>query len=164
MLGTPSRLYPWLYVGAITSAVDQWLTAPFFTHIVCVVQLRGRHPAEALGRSCFAYLPVGGESGGTLEPSQYAACDSLLEKAFAVMDHARSQGGKCLVHCEHGISRSAAVVAAYLIKRGLAASSDAALAFMRTTGKRPVRPARNFVTALKAYAGREASGGTCAIV
>ena len=161
MLGTPSQLYPWLYVGAHTSAVGPWLSTPFFTHIVCVVQLQGRHPAEALGPTCFAYLPVGGESGGTLEPSHYAACDSLLEKAFAVMDHARSHGGKCLVHCEHGISRSAAVVGAYLIKRGLAASSDAALAFMRS--KRPVKPARNFVAALKAYAAREAGGGTCAI-
>lgn len=39
----------------------------------------------------------------------------IEETAFAFIDGARNGGGKCLVHCLHGKSRSAFIVIAYVV-------------------------------------------------
>ena len=72
----------------------------------------------------------------------------VLEKALAAVDSARHYG-PVFVHCAQGVSRSAAVVAGFLIKtHGL--SLDAAIRLMRE--KRPqVKPNDAFMRHLAAY-------------
>jgi protein-tyrosine phosphatase len=41
--------------------------------------------------------------------------EAHLPRAFAFLREAKSVGGRCLVHCRKGISRSVAIVLAYLV-------------------------------------------------
>ena len=72
-----------------------------------------------------------------------------LEGAVECIDAALTRGKNVLVHCQQGVSRSATIVIAYLIrKRGM--TYDAAAAFVRQ--RRPcVKPNSGFVRSLKAY-------------
>ena len=72
-----------------------------------------------------------------------------LEGAVERIDAALKRGKNVLVHCQQGVSRSAAIVIAYLIrKRGM--TYDAAAAFVRQ--RRPcVKPNSGFVRSLKDY-------------
>jgi protein-tyrosine phosphatase len=54
-----------------------------------------------------------------------------LARAAAEIEQARSAAGRLLVCCALGYSRSAAVVAAWLLSSGRAASVDAAIAEIR---------------------------------
>jgi hypothetical protein len=175
---TPTPLMPWLYVGAATSAEGPWLH--FFTHIVCVCELAAQHPAAYRGSDNFALLPVPGSSGRTITPAQYRAYGALLAPAFAVMGSARRQGGRVLVHCEHGMSRSVCVVAAYLLAHpdalppGAAAGGGSAAGAGASPGQRVLafikskrgasNPAKGFVAAVEAFGssrgGSSGSGGS----
>lgn len=48
--------------------------------------------------------------------SQDLLGNNILEDAITYIEKVRKSGGRILVHCEVGISRSVAVVAAYLMK------------------------------------------------
>lgn len=54
----------------------------------------------------------------------------VLDDGIAFIDEARTQGGKVLVHCLQGISRSGAVLVAYIMKT-LCLRYDAALELAR---------------------------------
>ena len=73
----------------------------------------------------------------------------LLPYCFSFIDGAREKGGCCLVHCNAGVSRSAAVVIGYLMKnRNMTYLS--AYDYLKTL--RPaVRPNEGFVRQLIQY-------------
>ena len=67
------------------------------------------------------------------DPCQMAACLAFID--------AHAPQGAVLVHCKAGYSRSAAVVATWLLRRGRAADADSALALVREARPRlVVRP------------------------
>lgn len=69
-----------------------------------------------------------------------------LPSAFVFLDETKSSGGRCLVHCRSGASRSVAVVLAYLVMRERMRLSDA---WVLVHTQRPVaRPNRGFVEQL----------------
>ena len=190
---TPSAALPFLYLGAVNAAEGAWLQG-CFTHVVCVMELEpgARHPAQDLGPQRFAHLPVSGSCGRTICPARYAAYHALLPAAFAVINSARSSrggGARVLVHCQHGISRSAAVAAAYLLAHsdllpgapggsggggggGGAPTGAQALAFLKSR-REAVNPAKGLCAALEAYGkvlarrgggGGGGGGSDCAII
>ena len=67
------------------------------------------------------------------------------------IDEARTSGGKCLVHCKMGISRSAATVCAYLMKERLWTKSRA-LDFIKSK-RSIVSPNPSFHNQLVEYEG-----------
>lgn len=73
-----------------------------------------------------------------------------FEDCFSFMDEATGCGGCVLVHCNAGISRSAAIVIAYLMKRGHSMSFQEA--FDHVKSRRPrIRPNDGFVQQLQDY-------------
>lgn len=75
----------------------------------------------------------------------------VFDKALPIITERLIAGGRVLVHCEKGISRSAAVMMAFLIQEGHATSVDEALAKLRES--RPcVEPNIGFVTQLEDWA------------
>ena len=172
LVRTPSPVLPWLYIGAVIAAEKQWLN--FFSHIVCVMELApgAQHPAQDRDPRTFAYLPVPGSCGATICPANYAAYQALLPGAFKVINHAHDHaraGSRVLVHCEHGISRSAAVMAAYVLAHsaklpellpalGVAPSGKATLAFLKTK-RSIIQPAKGLCAAVEAYAKLQARSG-----
>ncbi|CAK0862386.1 unnamed protein product [Prorocentrum cordatum] len=63
-----------------------------------------------------------------------------LPSAFSFLDEAKGSGGRCVVHCFAGVSRSPAVALAYLVVRERRPLADAwALVRERHTAARPNR-------------------------
>merc|ERR1712060_716774 len=72
-----------------------------------------------------------------------------FEKAFEFMDQCYDEKGVCLVHCQQGKSRSAAVIAGYLMaRRGL--SLTAAIERMQAV-RRVAKPNDNFMAQLSMF-------------
>jgi protein-tyrosine phosphatase len=61
-----------------------------------------------------------------------APLDAHFEEAVTFIDrHCQAQNGIVYVHCKAGYSRSAAVVAAYLLRTRLASSAEDAVSLLR---------------------------------
>ena len=72
-----------------------------------------------------------------------------FDRAFKFINEAREQQTSCLVHCKMGVSRSASICVAYIMKEE-SLSHDDALRFVKQ--KRPcVNPNKNFMTQLNTY-------------
>ncbi|XP_037076457.1 dual specificity protein phosphatase 19-like [Pollicipes pollicipes] len=91
-------------------------------------------------------FPAGADlSGAAAAGRAVAAAGERLPCAFDFIEAARGAGGLCLVHCNAGVSRSAALVTAYLMERqGLSFSE--ALQLVNET--RRVRPNPGFQSQL----------------
>jgi len=93
---------------------------------------------------------------GTLKYLKFDCADDnkqlilpCFEKAFEFMDQCYDEKGVCLVHCQQGKSRSAAVIAGYLMaRRGL--SLTAAIERMQAV-RRVAKPNDNFMAQLKTF-------------
>ena len=73
----------------------------------------------------------------------------VLEQSFSFINQARDLNGKVLVHCFKGVSRSAAIICAYLIKY-FHYSFEESLSLIRTV--RPIaNPNPHFSLTLKKY-------------
>ena len=77
-------------------------------------------------RIVYKQLEVGDNSAQMLKP--------FFDESYEFIEEALTSGGKIVVHCEAGISRSGTIVVAYLMRKNNW-SRDEALAFART--KRP---------------------------
>jgi hypothetical protein len=120
----PSEIIPGsLYLGSRAAARD-W--APAALRITHVVDLCGEAPADAPA-ACPERSP---ENRVYLrrpcrDTPNFPLCNYLAEICTFV-DDARRSGGRVLVHCALGVSRSAAAVVAYLMRAGRCSYRDAA--------------------------------------
>jgi len=74
---------------------------------------------------------------------------SHFDECFAFIDTARDTGGRVLVHCMAGVSRSASIVIGYLMK---VKDMDFVTAFNHVKAKRPtIRPNDGFMHQLQNY-------------
>jgi len=100
-----SEVLPWLFVGGEHAASRSVLRENGIGYVL----------------NCCQNLPFASqETHNQKVPLQDLPNEQLashLPQAFAFMDRAKAAGGKCLVHCRMGISRSVSVVLAYLVMR-----------------------------------------------
>jgi atypical dual specificity phosphatase len=130
---------PYLLVGSVGSAYNvENLQAAGITHVLNVTNsLHNRYPEN------FAYLRI------PLEDHPDADISVHFDSCLQFINTAKDSGGKCLVHCYQGISRSVTVVCAYLIAH-LRIDATAALEVVRRT--RPTAgPNSGFLRALRTF-------------
>uniref|UniRef100_A0A4W3K4M6 protein-tyrosine-phosphatase n=3 Tax=Callorhinchus milii TaxID=7868 RepID=A0A4W3K4M6_CALMI len=104
--GTPVEILPFLYLGSAyhASRLD-------FLDDLCITALLNvsRNCAEYFkGKYLYKFIPV--------EDNATADISSCFQEAIDFIDNVRQEGGKVLVHCEAGISRSPTICLAYLMR------------------------------------------------
>ncbi|KAI8804457.1 protein-tyrosine phosphatase-like protein, partial [Cladochytrium replicatum] len=125
-----------LYLGSSLSATDeQLLTDMQITHIMNVT-IRSPHVFP----DRFVYRRVGIEDSANVD-----IVAAFLENLDFFDDH---RDGVFLVHCEQGVSRSASIVIAYLIKYGHCRNFDEAFEFVRKR-RTLARPNQGFEKSLR---------------
>jgi len=133
-----------LYLGSLSATMEKsTLHEKNITHLVQVLDVPWLPLSEKDGFECYRIDIID-------VPSADLKCH--LEGACKDIEKALRGGQNVLVHCQQGISRSAAIVIAYLIKyHGM--TYDSAHALVRN--KRPcIKPNSGFVEALRAWEGQ----------
>lgn len=123
----PSLILPWLFVGnAEDTNEPARLRAMGVTHVLSVMERRmgymaNRHRCSSDGCKETATLNSYTEDGITYR--QLPIADSgtqnirqYFEEAFGYIEKCRATGGRVLLHCEAGISRSPTIAIAYTMK------------------------------------------------
>ncbi|XP_004612031.2 dual specificity protein phosphatase 5 [Sorex araneus] len=104
--GGPVEILPFLYLGSAYHASQCEFLANL--HITALLNV-SRRPSEACTSHLhYKWIPV--------EDSHTADISSHFPEAIDFIDCIREKGGKVLVHCEAGISRSPTICMAYLMK------------------------------------------------
>ncbi|BGP23389.1 tyrosine/serine/threonine protein phosphatase pps1 [Rhodotorula toruloides] len=169
----PSRILPYLYLGNVNHASNAlMLKALGITHVVSLGESALHPPPKSL--TGLTSLFRGGSSTPPATNSLWVeerlgniavldmknvaddGIDSIrpcIDEALAFISQARDQGGKILVHCKVGVSRSASIVIAHLMHDvGL----DLGSAYLVTRSRRLnllVQPNLPFMAALHAFEG-----------
>ena len=124
----PSRILPFLYLGNWNHASNALMLRQLgITHVVSVGESALVEPANnksaAAADKTVNSLWLERERGNVdvldLEGVLNDGIDSLrphVMRATAFIEHARRTGGRALVHCRVGVSRSASIVIAYLMQ------------------------------------------------
>ncbi|XP_078045145.1 dual specificity protein phosphatase MPK-4 isoform X2 [Augochlora pura] len=138
-----SEVYPGLYLGNLSAATDiEWLRETKINYILTVDSCPiPRQIPELLSDLTVKYIQI------TDMPRE----DLLTHfgESYEFINHALESNSRILVHCYLGISRSATLVIAYLMKKYKKSYCDA---FEVVREKRPViGPNRGFVAQLKLY-------------
>lgn len=102
-----SRLLPFLYLGNSRDAADLARLLHLGTTWVLNVtaQLPGYHEQRGI-----TYKQIPASDSGQQNLKQY------FEEAFQFIEDARSKGFRVLLHCQAGVSRSATIAIAYIMK------------------------------------------------
>ncbi|KAF8073339.1 protein-tyrosine phosphatase-like protein [Lyophyllum atratum] len=130
-----------LYVGSLSAVQDKDLLLEHrISHLVQVLDAPWLPLSEKDGFSCHR-IEILDTSTVDLKPHLEAACNYI--------DRALRSGRGVLVHCQQGISRSPAIVIAYLI-RNHGMSYDNAVALLKRK-RACVKPNSGFVAALREW-------------
>jgi len=130
-----------LFLGSMSATMDrELLKNHHITHVVQVLDAPWVPISEKDGFRCFR-IDIHDKPTADLKPHLEGACQYIA--------NALAGGGNVLVHCQQGISRSPAIVIAYLI-HNLGMSYDQAHALVKR--HRPcINPNPGFVAALRAW-------------
>uniref|UniRef100_A0A8C8RKQ9 Dual specificity protein phosphatase n=1 Tax=Pelusios castaneus TaxID=367368 RepID=A0A8C8RKQ9_9SAUR len=104
--GGPVEILPFLYLGSAYHASKCEFLANL--HITALLNVSRKSSESFKEQYCYKWIPV--------EDSHMADISSHFEEAIDFIDCVRRAGGKILVHCEAGISRSPTICMAYLMK------------------------------------------------
>lgn len=132
-----------LYLGNVTTAMDlDWLKKHNISHILTIETCPLPQKIETfMPHITFQYFH--------LADMPRADILSLFQSSFEFLDKALESGGTVLVHCFYGVSRSATLVIAYLMKKYSMSFSDA---YELVKQKRKIAyPNRGFQEQLKLY-------------
>ncbi|GAA5969055.1 hypothetical protein JCM8115_000290 [Rhodotorula mucilaginosa] len=138
------EILPGLYVGPFQPSTKREILKNLgVTHILCIAETREAHILKPKFPGEFEYL---------IQDIRDADDQNLIRifpQACQFIDGALENGGRVLVHCGDGISRSPAIVTAYvMIKTGL--GHEDAFAFVQAR-RFCVAPRTEFVHQLEAY-------------
>lgn len=130
-----------LYLGSMSATMDRELLANnHITHVVQVLDVPWLPISEKDGFRCLR-IDILDKPSADLRPHLEGACQYIA--------HALQNGGNVLVHCQQGVSRSPAIVIAYLI-HNLGMSYEQAYTLVKR--RRPcINPNPGFVAALRAW-------------
>ncbi|KIY45934.1 phosphatases II [Fistulina hepatica ATCC 64428] len=130
-----------LYMGSLSAVNDKdLLLSHRISHLVQVLDVPWLPLSEKDGFNCYK-IPVHDQSSVDLRPHLEAVCDYI--------DRALKSGQSVLVHCQQGVSRSAAIVIAYLI-RNHGMTYDTAFGLCKSR-RACVKPNSGFVMALREW-------------
>lgn len=104
--GGPVEILPFLYLGSAYHASKCEFLANL--HITALLNVSRRTSEACTAHLHYKWIPV--------EDSHTADISSHFQEAIDFIDCVRDGGGKVLVHCEAGVSRSPTVCMAYLMK------------------------------------------------
>ena len=137
--GVPCEILPHLFLGGVGAAYSgDRLQAASITHVLNVTpNLQNLFPDR------FTYLRV------AVDDAPDADLAAHFDACTAFINAARAQHGRVLVHCYQGVSRSVAVVCAYLIVT-LRVDAATALDMVRRAGRPAAGPNSGFLRALRA--------------
>ncbi|KAJ7146590.1 protein-tyrosine phosphatase-like protein [Mycena epipterygia] len=129
-----------LYLGSLAAVHEpDLLRTHQITHLVQVLEMPWL-PQDADAFSCHR-IDIQDRASAALRPHLAAACDYIRASLAG--------GGNVLVHCQQGVSRSASIVIAYLI-RDCGMSYDAAYELVKRR-RQCIRPNSGFVAALREW-------------
>ncbi|KAM5228211.1 dual specificity protein phosphatase 2 [Ctenodactylus gundi] len=104
--GGPVEILPYLYLGSCSHSSDlQGLQA---CGITAVLNVSATCPNHFEGLFRYKSIPV--------EDNQMVEISAWFQEAIGFIDSVKNSGGRVLVHCQAGISRSATICLAYLIQ------------------------------------------------
>ncbi|CAF0981537.1 unnamed protein product [Adineta ricciae] len=130
-----------LFLGGLKSLNDKdYLTRLNITHIISVVWIQ---PRAACITSTMKHLFIKADDCTSFDMSPY------FEQACQFIDEARQAGGRVLVHCACGVSRSSTICCAYLIRHH-SMSVEEALIHLRSR-RHIIRPNAAFLRQLIQY-------------
>ncbi|KAF3844146.1 hypothetical protein F7725_016194 [Dissostichus mawsoni] len=104
--GKPVEILPFLYLGSAYHASRQDYLSDL--HITALLNVSRRDMQPAKGLYDYKWIPV--------EDSHMADISSHFQEAIEFIDNVKQSGGKVLVHCEAGISRSPTICMAYIMR------------------------------------------------
>ncbi|KAG2365686.1 protein-tyrosine phosphatase-like protein [Suillus spraguei] len=127
---------PYVFLGPYTSASRSFIDSAGITHIISI----GRAPV------CPDHPHVQYHRLQLLDKDM-SSIHTVIARANQVITDARNSGGKVLVHCVAGVSRSPTIIAAYLISRCSMSLKDALGLLVRA--RSVVCPRPGFIAQLK---------------
>ncbi|XP_053167446.1 dual specificity protein phosphatase 5 [Hemicordylus capensis] len=104
--GGPVEILPFLYLGSAYHASKCEFLANL--NITALLNVSRKSSEPFTDQYCYKWIPV--------EDNHTADISSHFQEAIEFIDCTRRAGGKILVHCEAGISRSPTICIAYLMK------------------------------------------------
>eukprot|EP00128_Syssomonas_multiformis_P017256 Colp12_sorted_trinity150504_noHs@7944 len=118
----PAEVVPGLFIGSAKPAQDkEWLTDAGITHIVNVTELKEDgaplFPCRYPNNFTYKHICVRDDVDVALSNHFHAASEFILD--------AHRKNGRVLVHCKGGVSRSATIVIAFLMKQHRLSFRDA---------------------------------------
>ena len=136
------EIEPGLFLGNLTAATDlNWLKEAKISHILTVDSCPLPRKVQQLQDMTFKYIQI------TDMPREDFL--TYFEDSYQFIDYALAGGGKVLVHCYFGVSRSATLVIAYTMKKHdmtFTAAFDLVKSKRRFVGPNP-----GFIAQLKLY-------------
>ncbi|GAA5884779.1 hypothetical protein JCM6882_005390 [Rhodosporidiobolus microsporus] len=175
----PSRILPYLYLGNLNHASNALMLKELgITHVVSLGESALHHPrapstfstltapfrssplaaadADAPDNSLWLEERLGNIAVLDMKNVADDGIDSIqpcIDEALEFIEQARQGGGRVLVHCKVGVSRSASIVIAYLMKEW---NLDLASAYLLTRSRRLnilIQPNLPFMATLHAFEG-----------
>ncbi|XP_061130799.1 dual specificity protein phosphatase 5 [Syngnathus typhle] len=104
--GKPVEILPFLYLGSAYHASRQDYLNDL--HITALLNVSRKDMQPNKVHYNYKWIPV--------EDNHMADISSHFQEAIEFIDHVKQSGGKVLVHCEAGISRSPTICMAYIMR------------------------------------------------